>query len=54
MDAKEKIHSLSRVSPQSEDMDTVKYSMQFDRKRGVDVLLEAQRYWDNMYRWAQR
>ena len=53
MDAKEKIHSLSRVSPQSEDMDTVKYSMQFDRKRGVDVLLEAQRYWDNMYRFRK-
>lgn len=46
--AKEKLHPMSRVTEPKIEMDTVKRSLQFDRRRGFDVLLEAQAAWGNM------
>jgi len=44
----EKLHPLSRVTQPKIEMDTVKRSMRFDRRRGFDVLLQAQQAWGNM------
>lgn len=41
---------LSRVKPQLE-IDTVEESKKFGERRAFDVLMEAQRYWDNMSRF---
>ena len=41
---------MSRVKPQKE-MDTVAYSQQHENRRAFDILMEAQQYWDNMYRF---
>jgi len=46
--ATEKLHPLSRVTQPKLEMDTVKRSMRFDRRRGFDVLLQAQQAWGNM------
>lgn len=48
--ATEILMSMKRVRPQVE-IDSVKESHQFGNRRAFDVLMEAQQYWDNMYRF---
>jgi len=50
----EKLHPLSRVTQPKIEMDTVKRSMQFDCRRGFDVLLQAQQAWGNMDKFRIR
>lgn len=51
--AKEKLHPMSRVTEPKMEMDTVQRSLKFDRRRGFDVLLEAQAAWSNMDKFRQ-
>lgn len=45
-----KLHSLREVKPEDQDIDSVSYSKltQDDHSRALDILMEAQTYWDNM------
>ena len=43
----EKLFSMKKVRPMVE-MDTIKEAKKFGDRRAFDVLLQAQRYWDNM------
>lgn len=49
----ERLIPLSRVRPKKVEMDTVAESKQWGDRRAFDILMEAQRYWDNMYRFRQ-
>ena len=48
MATKERIRRLSKVKPEGADSVQREKSRTNDRGRATDVLLEAQRYWDNM------
>lgn len=41
------------MKPEPREMDTVKHSKHFEGRRAFDVLMEAQRYWDNMGRFRK-
>lgn len=46
-----KLFRMSSVAPKPDDleeMDSVRHSMQFEGRRGFDVLMEAQHYWNQM------
>lgn len=49
----ERLIPLSRVRPKKVKMDTVAESKQWGDRRAFDILMEAQRYWDNMYRFRR-
>lgn len=49
----ERLIPLSRVRPKKVKMDTVAESKQWGYRRAFDILMEAQRYWDNMYRFRR-
>lgn len=44
----EKLIPLSRARKKNNDMDSVAVSMRNPSRRAFDILMEAQRYWDNM------
>lgn len=44
---------MSRVASNPIELDTVKRSKQFDRRRGFDVLLQAQAYWGAMSKFRK-
>ena len=48
----QKLFSMSKVAGTVE-MDTIRKSKEYDRRRGFDVLLEAQGYWGNMDRFRK-
>jgi hypothetical protein len=51
-----KLHSLKNVKPQcgnDDDMDSVAYAKVNAPARALDVLMEAQTYWDNMSRYRE-
>ena len=49
----ERLIPLSRVRPRSVEMDSVAQSKQWGDRRAFDILMEAQHYWDNMYRFRR-
>lgn len=52
--AKEKIRSLKAVTVRKKpEMDSVAYAKKTDNRRAFAVLMEAQVYWDNMFRFRQ-
>jgi len=48
-----KLHSISKVLPKSEDLDSVKHSKKNNQRRAFDVLFEAYRHWANMSRFRE-
>ena len=54
--ARDRLFSLSRVKggdDEMKEMDTVAWSKKFEGRRAFDVLMEAQRCWDNMGRFRK-
>jgi hypothetical protein len=45
--------SLSRVKPADDEMDSVRESHKYERRRAFDVLMEAQAHWSNMDRFRR-
>lgn len=49
----EKLHSRRSVSPQKEELDSIKEQRKLGDRRAFDVLMEAQTYWSNMSRFRK-
>lgn len=50
---KEKLHKLSKVAPRQEEMDSVREQKRMGDRRAFHILMEAQRYWNNMSRFRK-
>lgn len=51
--ARNKLLRLSRVKASDDDMDSIKAQKELSENRAFDVLMEAQRAWDNMARFRR-
>lgn len=51
--AEEKLFSMKKVRPLSMEMDSVKEAKKFGNRRAFDILMEAQQYWMNMWKFRR-